>query len=249
MSKQRLLALLPLGLVLLCQAEPAFGGMRFDPVHLHLTREQPTTMLKIGNSGEKPMRYQVTIFAWSQGPAGEIVTEPTADIAFFPTVFELKPHQERSVRLGAKTAFSDKEKTYRLFIEEFAPPGDSAGAGLQVRARVGLPLFLDPPAPDDGARVIDVQPAEGGVAVRLRSTGNIHRQLLGARAEAVGADGRTLHNRAWSPTYLLAGRDLRLAGAMPHERCAEVREVKVDVLTARGTLKGSAATPHGICAP
>jgi fimbrial chaperone protein len=59
-------------------------------------------------------RISVSVFAWGQGPSGEMQLEPTDDIVFFPTLLTLKPKETRRVRVGSATTQDVREKTYRM---------------------------------------------------------------------------------------------------------------------------------------
>lgn len=249
-SLRNVLSLLPLGLVL-CQAGPAgAGGLRFDPVYLHLKRDAPTTLLKLANTGATAMRYQITAFAWSQGPQGEMQLKPTKEILFFPVVFTLQPNEGRIVRLGTTAPFAAFEKTYRIFIDEFESEGQrpKGGPAVSIRTRVGLPVFLDPPDPVASLRVDAVTVSGGQLSVRLKSTGNAHVLMQGVEARAVGSGETSVYEHKWGPGYLLTGNELRLSAPLPRERCSQVKAVKIRVLTAKGPIEETARIAPGACA-
>lgn len=246
---RRILSILPLGLAL-CQTEPAWaGGFRFDPVHLHLKREAPTTLLKLGNSGATEMRYQISAFEWSQSAEGEMQLKPTKNILFFPIVFALQPNEERIVRIGTTAPFAETEKTYRIFIEEFEPEAKSSKAGpaVSIRTKVGLPVFLDPPDPVATLRIEAVTVSGAQVSVRLKSTGTAHILLQGVEATALGSGESSVYQRKWGPAYLLAGNHLRMSWDLPPERCKQIKALKVRVLTEDGPLEETVKLPIGAC--
>lgn len=224
------LVLAPLGLVL-CQAGPArAGGLQFDPVYLHLNTGQPTTTLRLRNRNDKPMRYQVTPYAWAQSPQGQMQLSPTEEVLLFPMLFTLVPNEERIVRVGTTAAFGAAERTYRVVIDEFPEgPGAAAkGASLQIRSRVVLPVFLDPAQPVATAVIHDAAVRGTSLEVELRSTGNAHLLLKGVKATALDGAGAALYDHSWGPAYLLASGSLQLKATAPKDLCARVRSIRVE---------------------
>jgi fimbrial chaperone protein len=230
--------LLPLGLVLL-QAGPAVaGGLGFEPIYLHLKADAPTTTLKLRNGHDQTKRYQLSVFAWSQDATGQMQLAPTQDIVFFPTIFELKPGQQRGVRLGTTTRFAAEEKTYRIFIDELSSSASAPESGkitFQLRNRVGLPIFLDPPTITATAIIDSLALSRSQISFRLRSTGSAHLKLRQVRVRALG-DSASIYEHSFPVSYLLVGGELRLSAAVPRSRCQLARTLEVEAQTDRGMV-------------
>ena len=239
------LFLLPLCLLLL-QAGPAVAeGLSFEPVYLHLKADAPSTTLKLRNGHDKAMRYQLSVFSWSQDAAGQMQISPTQDIVFFPTIFELKPGQQRAVRLGTTAKFGAEEKTYRIFIDEISSSADAPGAGtisFQLHSRVGLPIFLDPATPTATARIDSLDLSRSQLSLRLSSTGSAHLKLQHVRVTVLG-DSSSVYQRTFPVGYLLVGGELRLSADVPKESCLLARALEVEVQTDSGVLRDRLQLP------
>ena len=88
-----------------------------DPTQVFLTAKASSRLLTLRNQSDHALRFQLTVFAWSQNERGEMNLVATQDIVFFPTLLTLAPDEERKVRIGVATDFAATEKTYRIFVE------------------------------------------------------------------------------------------------------------------------------------
>ena len=115
-----------------------------DPTQVFLTAKASSRMLTLRNQSDHPLRFQLTVFGWSQNERGEMDLVPTQDIVFFPTLLTLAPDEERKVRIGVATEFGATEKTYRIFVEELPPLVQPEEGGVTVLTKMGIPIFLRP---------------------------------------------------------------------------------------------------------
>ena len=74
-------------------------------------------LLTLRNESNETLQFQLSVFAWTQSPLGQMELEPTEDVVFFPTLLTLKPKETRRVRVGSATPQDVREKTYRIFVE------------------------------------------------------------------------------------------------------------------------------------
>ena len=92
-----------------------------NPTQVFLNRTTRSALVTIKNETDKPVRFQLTMMAWTQDPGGQMQLAPTSDVVFFPSLLTLNGREERRVRVGAEVPAGPVEKTYRLFIEELPP--------------------------------------------------------------------------------------------------------------------------------
>lgn len=238
------------GAALVCAA-PARASLRFEPVYIYLRQGEPATLLKLTNDSTSPARYQATVFAWGQTPTGEMQLTPTKEVVFFPTVFTLAPGEQRGIRIGTTAAFAAPEKTFRILIEELGPErAAAASAGnvqFQVRTRISLPIFVEPPNPVATARIERTHVASGVMSSVVRSTGTAHLHLRGVQVAALDANDKVVHERRWGASYLLAGGELRVSEPLPADRCRAVRAVRIEVQTEDGKLTETVDAAKGAC--
>jgi fimbrial chaperone protein len=248
----RVSLLLPSLFVGLAMARPGVcfaSGFKVTPVKILLTRRVPTALLTLKNESDRTVRLQASVFAWNQDREGRMQLAPTPDIVFFPTVLSVKPGEERKVRLGTGVAFGPLEKSYRIFFEELPElerAGSSQGSQLQIRTRMGIPIFLQPNEPEKGSRIETMAALAGILRFSVRNTGNVHMNLRGIRVKGLGPMGDARFERESDGWYVLAGGSRDYEIEIPERRCSGIAryliEAKVDEKDVRENLESSAAS-------
>jgi len=217
-----------------------------DPTQIVLTDGGGSAVITLTNRSTEALRFQLSVFAWSQSDTGEIELQETEDIVFFPALLTLAPGEARRVRVGNVAPFETREKSYRIFVEEL-PPVNPSSTGVRVLTRMGVPIFLRPEQAE--AQPSLSLPGRAGDRLRftLSNAGTMHfvprtitvRALTGDRiASETQVDG-------W---YVLAGgrRDFDLP--VPEAACEQVTSIEVDVQLESDSLHERLQTPNGVCA-
>jgi fimbrial chaperone protein len=241
-------------LVLTAPLLPGAGGVRaaevqVNPVVVSLSSAVRSAIVVVRNQGQETVRFELQARAWGQSPAGEMLLDPTADLAVYPPVLVLAPGEERNVRIGAATPFGPVEKTYRVFLQEMAPPEKPEGAAqIRVLSRIGLPVFLAPARPVDRAVVADVAARNGKATFVLRNEGTAHVRPTAVKVVARDGGGKVAFEQDLPAWYVLAGGTRDYEAPIPAGACASVREVEVSVDLPREVLRAKTAVP-GACAP
>lgn len=227
-----------------------FGSaFKVTPVNVLLSRRTSTALLTLTNESDRLLRFQASVFLWDQTREGKMELSPTRDILFFPPIFSVEPGATRKVRLGSAAAFGSVEKAYRIFFEELpelVPAGDSTQSQLQIRTRVGIPIFLQPEESEIGSRVDSVSARAGILHFSVRNTGNVHVNLRGIRVKGLGPMGSSVFEREEDGWYVLAAGSRDYEVEIPKDRCEQVArfviEAKVDGATVLGNLESSSAS-------
>ena len=223
--------------------------VQVNPVVVSLSPAARSAIVVVRNQGTEAVRFELQARAWGQDRAGEMLLEPTADLAVYPPVLTLGPGEERNVRVGAATPFGPVEKTYRVFLQEMAPPEKPEGAArVQVLSRIGLPVFLAPARPAERAVLADLAARGGKATFVLRNEGTVHVRPTAVKLVGLGSDGKPLFERELPAWYVLAGGTRAYAVEIPKEGCAALREVEASVELSRDVLRAKAPAP-GACAP
>jgi fimbrial chaperone protein len=223
--------------------------VQLNPVVVSLSPAARSAMVSIRNQGREAVRFELQARAWGQDPAGEMLLEPTADLAVYPPVLALGPGEERNIRIGAATQFGPLEKTYRVFVQEMAPPEKPEGAArVQVLSRIGLPVFLAPARPVERAVLVDLAAKGGKASFVLRNEGTVHVRPTAVKLVGRGKDGKPAFERDLSAWYVLAGGTRAYEVEIPADACATLREIEVSVELAREPLRARLETT-GACAP
>lgn len=217
-----------------------------DPTQIYLSGRTPSVLVTLRNDSNETLQFQLSVFAWSQSPSGEMQLEPTDDIVFFPTLLTLKPNETRRVRVGGATPTDVREKTYRIFVEELPPSGPKTG-GVRVLTRMGIPVFVRPAKEVATATLVDLRQTDGTVHFALANVGTVH-----VVPQRITLSGLTGSNMAFSQQtdgwYVLAGGRREFDMRVPKDACARVTSILVDVQFASGKLQERLQTPTGACA-
>jgi fimbrial chaperone protein len=243
----RLLPAVPalLALVLAAGAGPARAAeVEINPVVVSLTPGTRSALVTVRNMGKDPVRFELQARAWTQSPAGEMLLSATEDVVAFPPLVTLAPGEQRNLRIGAVTAFGPVEKTYRVFLQELAPPEKPEGPSqVRVLSRIGLPVFLVPAQVQDRTVLRDLAVRGGKASFRIVNDGNAHARPTSVKLEAFGEDGTAVLERELTAWYVLAGGQRDYDLEIPRDLCAAVRKVVVTAALGRDVLRAEVAAP------
>lgn len=180
------------------------GSFQVNPVRATLSANLPVGSLTVRNTGAEPAVVQLEVVSWSQQD-GKDVYVPTREILATPPIFTVPPGGSQVVRVGLRRAPDPRrELTYRLFLQEVPPPPKPDFQGLQVALRVGVPVFVLPPAPAKPVLRWQVsRTPQGKLQLSLSNSGNAHIQV--ANFKLVPAKGEPLPTQQVA-AYVLPGQ-------------------------------------------
>jgi fimbrial chaperone protein len=165
------------------------------------SQTQKSSVLTVVNEDKNPVSLRVKAMEWTQDKEGNDVYEDTKELIFFPKRLELKPGDKRVIRVGVRKIEFDKEKAFRLFVEELPPPQKSGDGStkLAVLITFGLPVFVSPRDAAAGLSVIETSVSGNELSLLLKNTGNKHGRLSRLLAEngdiiTESIPGRYLHS-------------------------------------------------------
>jgi fimbrial chaperone protein len=225
------------------------SAFKVTPVKILLAHRTPTALLTLKNESDRRLRFQASVFVGGETPEGTMDLSPTRDIVFFPPVLSVEPGATRNVRVGSAAAFGSVEKAYRIFFEELPelePAGNSTRSQLQIRTRMGIPIFLQPEEAEVGSKVDSITARAGVLRFSVRNTGNVHVFLRGVRVKGLDPTGNSLFERESDGWYVLAegSRDYEIE--IPKQRCEQVArfviEAHVEGVTVLENLESSSAS-------
>jgi fimbrial chaperone protein len=128
--------------ILLFPAEGFSVNFSITPVRIFFEGNKKTDILTIKNESSKNAALQISAVAWTQDEKSDNVYLPTGDILFFPKLVDIKPGEEKIIRIGNKVPRGDTEKTYRLFIEEIPDNTQMETTSVKILMKVGVPIFI-----------------------------------------------------------------------------------------------------------
>jgi fimbrial chaperone protein len=237
----------------LCRADLVSASVfRVTPVQVALSRGTTSTLVTLGNDGDRELRLQVSAFAWEQAPDGTMKLSPTRDVVFFPMMLKLAPGEERKVRVGTTLQGDATEKSYRIFVEELPPaPELERTAGFQVRVltKIGIPVFVEPTNPKPAAAVEVVEVAADHVRYKVRNVGNAHFTLQSVRLQGLDASGQSVLDRQADGWYVLAGGEREFEQPLSPELCGLLKSVAIEAKTEAGNAAARQDVPVLACMP
>ncbi|MET0291023.1 MAG: fimbria/pilus periplasmic chaperone [Steroidobacteraceae bacterium] len=125
---------------------PAFafaGSLSVGPTRVELSDKNKVQVITVRNTGVETTIVQMDTMTWARDDAGADFTDVTTQLIATPAVFELKPGQQRQVRVGLREGeLLKQEQSYRLYLREVRPTATSIQASLQFALRIGIPVYV-----------------------------------------------------------------------------------------------------------
>lgn len=228
-------------------ARPSAAELQVSPIVVDLGRAR-SALVSVRNVGRAPARFQVRAFDWAESPLGEMKLEPATDLVAFPTVLEIAPGQDRKLRVGTTAEPGERERTWRVFLEEILPAETrSDTTRIRTRLRVGIPVFLAPARPISGAEIAGLGVERAKVTFLLRNAGTVRIRPTVIRVSVQDVAGTSIFEKTLDGWYVLAGGDRLYQVDLPDDVCARASAVTA---TAVGEVPVESTRPvvGGACA-
>lgn len=234
--------LLTLGIAVVAHATV----VAIDPTRVHLSGKAHSQSLALRNSGSEKARFQVTAFSWQQSATGEMQLSPTEDILFFPSLLEIAPGETRKVRVATDVPPAALEKSYRLFVDELPPPNANNTGAIRVLTRLGIPIFLQPNAPQPQP-ALSAAVRHARLSVTLENRGNSYLFAQSVRVVGRDAAGNVKLEQDLPAWYVLARG--RRAYDVPLEAsvCRSLASLSISTRTERGNVQANQPVAAGSC--
>ncbi len=221
------------------------GNFAVSPIRIDFDRNTKTGVIAITNDDDDKLQLQMKAFEWTQDADGKDKYEETDDLIFFPKIATVEKGEQRLLRTSYKIPATDKQKTYRLFIEEIPGPQKTPAKGAQiaVAVRFGVPVFLKPLKEEVKGVVTSVHYADGKLNVTVSNPGNTHFFINALQLKS--GEKVSDEQKGW---YLLSGASRTYRFAMSKEACSALG--KLDILVKTDILEFNHATDANVaCAP
>ena len=214
-----------------------------SPIRVFFEPNQKTTLVTIGNDDETSLQLQIKLVSWTQSPDGKDIYDDSDDLIYYPRSMTLGPKESRVVRLGIKTPAQERERSYRLQIEDV--PGDVAptqGPAVKFRYRFSIPIFLPPRAPKRAAEIDDLAVKGGKVQLQVANRGSQHVRF--DRITVKTATGFSKDAEVW---YVLPGASRLFQIELPREECLRAGSIDVTAVNEFAILTRSVAVKSEDC--
>ncbi|WP_144630551.1 molecular chaperone [Bordetella genomosp. 13] len=197
------------------------ANLQISPVTIDLRAEETATAITLTNAGSEPLYGQVRVFGWDQTLDDDKLSA-TADLMASPPLIQVPPGGQQIIRLlRVKPQAASSEQTYRMLVDEIAPPSQLPASGVTVRLRYSVPIFVNPAAEGRPELNWTLHPGPDGWQLEVANRGNRRAQISAVK---LLAGGRAYELNRGLMGYALAGRtrrwriplgnDVALAGAM-----------------------------------
>jgi fimbrial chaperone protein len=229
----------------------AQSSFSIDPLLIRLDADTRNAVMTITNTSPKEIRFEIKGFAWKQTPPeGAMDLTPSSDIVIFPPLVVLKPHAVQRVRVGTTAAQGPVEKAYRVMIEELpsgaAPPG---AATVAVRTRIGVPVFIEPTAPQLNGRIDSIRFEKRLASITLANTGTIHAMVDSVVLRGMSAPDEVMFEESLGGWYVLASQTRVWKYNLKAAQCHGLKFVEVEVYAHERVLTSRADVPAEACSP
>lgn len=183
------------------------GALSVSPVRVMLSAKQPVASIVVKNDGTEPSVVQLDLDNWAQTGAteGDDSYALTSDLLATPPIFTIQPGATRTIRIGLRRSpDTQHELTYRLYLQEVAPPLDPDYRGLRMTLRIGVPVFV--------AATVKTRPelrwhaaatSDGRIRLQLANTGSEHVKVTDLSVDP--ADSKIGSVMRPVSTYVLPG--------------------------------------------
>jgi fimbrial chaperone protein len=223
------------------------GEWKVTPIRLDLGKDARSGAVTVINESEERLQVQMNAMEWTQDAEGKDRYEETSEILFFPRIMLFDKKEEKILRAGIKIPAIEKEKTYRLFIEEIPGPGKGQGANIAIAIRFGLPIFVRPQKEKASGEAGPVVMSGGTVKVPVRNTGNVHFVIQSILVIGKDGTGKEIFSRELSGWYLLPGASRLYTTSVPPELCGSLTTLGIEVRTDKIPLRGQLVADPSMC--
>lgn len=234
-------------LAALLLAAPAARASNFTvtPTEVNLSASATSALVTLRNGNKTPLRFEITLFKWSEDEKGQMQLEPSADVTFFPKLVELPASGSRNIRIGINPGMSrDIEQSFRIFVEELPDQSAPSANTVAIRTKVGIPVFVRPVKPVRTAVIESVSVEGGKVRTRVRNTGNLHINVESIAVKGTGTAAFSKEGQGW---YVLPGATRIFEVAMTAAECNATTAVNVEVFGHNTSLKGASQVSPAAC--
>ncbi len=180
------------------------ASLQISPVILNMNGAERATSMTLRNEGAEPIYGQVRVYAWRQTTTEDVLQETSALVAS-PPMIQIAPGGTQVVRLlQPEPASRPGETSYRLIIDEIAPPDPMRATGVQVRLRYSVPVFVGAAPQSPAQRHLAWSLVRDGAnwALRVDNSGT-HRAQLSDVALVIDGKSRSLRDGLLG--YVLGG--------------------------------------------
>src|SRR5436190_18933396 len=92
--------ILATSVALLAPSLATASNFAVTPTEINLSTSATSALVSLRNVGKQPLRFEITLFTWSEDEHGKMDLKPSTDVTFFPKLVELAAGASRNIRIG-----------------------------------------------------------------------------------------------------------------------------------------------------
>ncbi|MBM2837939.1 MAG: csuC [Deltaproteobacteria bacterium] len=204
---------------------------RVTPIRLDFDKGTKSGIITVSNDSAEKVHLQIKAVEWVQDAEGKDKYSDTSDLIYFPKIMILEKNEEKVLRTGIKASSVEKEKTYRLFIEEIPQPSKEEGASVAVAIRFGVPIFIKPEKEEARGEIEKIEMSKGVLKAVVKNSGNVHLMIISINIKGKNKEGNEVYSKELSGWYLLNGSARTYSTDIPQDKCKELEKVSIEVRT------------------
>ncbi len=162
------------------------------PINPRLDAPASSTLVWVkNNSNDATVTLQARIFLWQQtNNDDELIAQD--ELVVSPPMIEVKPGAQQIFRVVNRTGAlvaTDREKSFRVLIDEIPRPTTTPSSALKFQMRYSLPLFVGTPiglqdkSKEDKLKVMakglsyKIVQDDKGASIEINNRSNVHSRL------------------------------------------------------------------------
>lgn len=236
-------------LIILISETSWAGSFQVEPIKIFLDSNKKSEVLQIKNMSDKKISVQLKAIIWTQDENGKDINNPTNDIIFFPKILTVEKEDQRIVRVGLPKEIvpGEKEKTYRLFIEELPSVEPVLTTGVKIVLRIGVPIFLAPLQTHEKGEIESINVSDGKVIIKIKNTGNLHFVAASINVKGFSQSDETLFDKEKGGWYIFPDSSKPFELEFPRDICSKLSKIEVKIMTGKFIINGKSENIKNAC--
>ncbi len=242
------LHILCLCLLFTCPEKSAASNFSIQPVRVYFDSGS-TNSIELENLSDTPITLQVNTYAWKHDVSGKDTYTTTKDIIYFPKLLKIPEYQKKIIRLATKVPRGEKERTYRMYVEEIRAPAREKPDKMTISLtmKMGIPIFVEPIKEDTGGTIEKLSLENGTLYTEVKNEGNTHFIIRSIKIAGKDSSGLDTFHSEMAGGYVHGGNSKGYNVTIPQVNCRKIQTLKVDIETDKLTMARTIAVQDDMC--
>lgn len=224
------------------------GEFTVSPIKIELDRDSPSSAVTVTNDGNSPIDFVVREMEWFQDSEGVDQYRQSQDLIYFPKSFRLEPGMSRVIRVGVKKFQSlEKEKAYRLFIEEVPAQKVEGKAFVAIAIRFGVPIFIKPASEVKDIKLENVHFEKGQLIIAVKNHGNRHIRPDLLEITAYDEKGEEIYTKQVTGWYIFPNIKRKFSVELSQEECVKTKKLALTIKSDDKALREEIDVTKELC--